>query len=192
MRLTALQARVGRASRRRSTKPMLTPDARKASFCDAREGLSQRSPETSSKTRNQSAQDRMRDSAAVAKLNQDNGLGRSVAETEGFRTLDRALQPYNGLANRRLQPLGHISVRLGHMPDAFALCKRQRGTDFATAALILRSLRAGGIPWALMSARPEASFETRRLAAPLLRMRGVVTLTSRAARTKPCAPPRPS
>ena len=28
----------------------------------------------------------------------------------GIRTLDRALQPYNGLANRRLQPLGHISV----------------------------------------------------------------------------------
>lgn len=38
-----------------------------------------------------------------------------VAETKGggdrgIRTLDRALQPYNGLANRRLQPLGHISV----------------------------------------------------------------------------------
>src|SRR3982074_3624726 len=28
----------------------------------------------------------------------------------GIRTLDRALQPYNGLANRRLQPLGHVSV----------------------------------------------------------------------------------
>jgi hypothetical protein len=27
----------------------------------------------------------------------------------GIRTLDRALQPYNGLANRRLQPLGHLS-----------------------------------------------------------------------------------
>jgi hypothetical protein len=30
----------------------------------------------------------------------------------GIRTLDRALQPYNGLANRRLQPLGHISAHL--------------------------------------------------------------------------------
>ena len=29
----------------------------------------------------------------------------------GIRTLDRALQPYNGLANRRLQPLGHSSMR---------------------------------------------------------------------------------
>ena len=29
----------------------------------------------------------------------------------GIRTLDRALQPYNGLANRRLQPLGHVSTR---------------------------------------------------------------------------------
>src|SRR3984893_5269720 len=28
----------------------------------------------------------------------------------GIRTLDRALPPYNGLANRRLQPLGHVSV----------------------------------------------------------------------------------
>jgi hypothetical protein len=27
----------------------------------------------------------------------------------GIRTLDRAFQPYNGLANRRLQPLGHLS-----------------------------------------------------------------------------------
>lgn len=27
----------------------------------------------------------------------------------GIRTLDRPLQAYNGLANRRLQPLGHVS-----------------------------------------------------------------------------------
>jgi hypothetical protein len=27
----------------------------------------------------------------------------------GIRTPDRAFQPYNGLANRRLQPLGHLS-----------------------------------------------------------------------------------
>jgi hypothetical protein len=42
----------------------------------------------------------------------------------GIRTLDRALQPYNGLANRRLQPLGHSSVR-ADMPDAGASRKRQ-------------------------------------------------------------------
>jgi hypothetical protein len=29
----------------------------------------------------------------------------------GIRTLDTALQPYNGLANRRLQPLGHSSIQ---------------------------------------------------------------------------------
>ena len=29
----------------------------------------------------------------------------------GIRTLDTALRPYNGLANRRLQPLGHVSGR---------------------------------------------------------------------------------
>src|SRR5688572_9550035 len=27
----------------------------------------------------------------------------------GIRTLDTGLSPYNGLANRRLQPLGHVS-----------------------------------------------------------------------------------
>ena len=42
----------------------------------------------------------------------------------GIRTLDRALQPYNGLANRRLQPLGHISGQ-ADMPDAGASRKRQ-------------------------------------------------------------------
>jgi hypothetical protein len=42
----------------------------------------------------------------------------------GIRTLDRALQPYNGLANRRLQPLGHSSVR-ADMPDASVPRKRQ-------------------------------------------------------------------
>jgi hypothetical protein len=42
----------------------------------------------------------------------------------GIRTLDRALQPYNGLANRRLQPLGHSSIR-ADMPDTGASRKRQ-------------------------------------------------------------------
>jgi hypothetical protein len=42
----------------------------------------------------------------------------------GIRTLDRALQPYNGLANRRLQPLGHSSGK-ADMPDAGASRKRQ-------------------------------------------------------------------
>src|SRR5882724_9293690 len=42
----------------------------------------------------------------------------------GIRTLDRALQPYNGLANRRLQPLGHSSVK-ADMPDVGASRKRQ-------------------------------------------------------------------
>jgi hypothetical protein len=41
----------------------------------------------------------------------------------GIRTLDRALQPYNGLANRRLQPLGHVSGS-ADMPDASASRKQ--------------------------------------------------------------------
>ena len=36
-------------------------------------------------------------------------LVRHAGGDGGIRTLDRALQPYNGLANRRLQPLGHVS-----------------------------------------------------------------------------------
>jgi hypothetical protein len=46
----------------------------------------------------------------------------------GIRTLDRALQPYNGLANRRLQPLGHISGK-ADMPDAGATRKRRFAAD---------------------------------------------------------------
>ena len=30
----------------------------------------------------------------------------------GIRTLDTNINPYNGLANRRLQPLGHSSILL--------------------------------------------------------------------------------
>ena len=42
----------------------------------------------------------------------------------GIRTLDRPLQAYNGLANRRLQPLGHSSTS-ADMPDAGPSRKRQ-------------------------------------------------------------------
>jgi hypothetical protein len=44
----------------------------------------------------------------------------------GIRTLDRPLQAYNGLANRRLQPLGHISSQ-ADMPEVAATRKRQLG-----------------------------------------------------------------
>lgn len=54
----------------------------------------------------------------------------------GIRTLDRALQPYNGLANRRLQPLGHVSGPVG-MPDVARSRKRQIAGD-------LKSSQAGG------------------------------------------------
>src|SRR5271165_3169297 len=54
----------------------------------------------------------------------------------GIRTLDRALQPYNGLANRRLQPLGHVSRRNArrdicptHPPIASAWRRAWRGLD---------------------------------------------------------------
>jgi hypothetical protein len=47
----------------------------------------------------------------------------------GIRTLDRALQPYNGLANRRLQPLGHSSIVTN---QALSLSVRWLKPQFAT------------------------------------------------------------
>src|SRR5262245_11489171 len=57
----------------------------------------------------------------------------------GIRTLDRPLQAYNGLANRRLQPLGHVSGS-ADMPDARASRKRQiqRTPDCAPASAARR------------------------------------------------------
>jgi hypothetical protein len=61
----------------------------------------------------------------------------------GIRTLDRPLQAYNGLANRRLQPLGHVSSS-ADMPDARAGRKRQiqaiSGCALASAARDLITL----------------------------------------------------
>ena len=50
------------------------------------------------------AEDERRDGGAFARLFDDqvHGVG-------GIRTPDRGFHPYNGLANRRLQPLGHHS-----------------------------------------------------------------------------------
>ncbi len=46
------------------------------------------------------------------------GLNTSGGEG-GIRTLDTGVSPYNGLANRRLQPLGHLSgVRNYSLPRA--------------------------------------------------------------------------
>jgi hypothetical protein len=42
------------------------------------------------------------ESALLEGLTQSGGEG-------GIRTPDRGVSPYNGLANRRLQPLGHLS-----------------------------------------------------------------------------------
>ena len=39
-----------------------------------------------------------------------NEYGDKTGGEAGIRTLGRSLSPYNGLANRRLQPLGHLTV----------------------------------------------------------------------------------
>ena len=41
-----------------------------------------------------------------------NKSGQEIGGEAGIRTLGRALRPYNGLANRRLQPLGHLTASL--------------------------------------------------------------------------------
>jgi hypothetical protein len=41
----------------------------------------------------------------------------------GIRTLDTAFRPYNGLANRRLQPLGHLTVKIFRTISASAVGK---------------------------------------------------------------------
>jgi hypothetical protein len=39
-------------------------------------------------------------------------MRRTTGGEAGIRTLGTGLSPYNGLANRRLQPLGHLTLRL--------------------------------------------------------------------------------
>jgi hypothetical protein len=55
--------------------------------------------------------------------------GKGVGGAGGIRTLDTALQPYNGLANRRLQPLGHSSIQ-NFSPERLRL-KVREGRPFA-------------------------------------------------------------
>ena len=64
------------------------------------------------------------DASGITDMQIINRLIGQAGGAGGIRTLDRALQPYNGLANRRLQPLGHSSVKVD-MPDAGASRKRQ-------------------------------------------------------------------
>jgi hypothetical protein len=67
-----------------------------------------------------------------------------IAETAGgdggIRTLDRALQPYNGLANRRLQPLGHVSGRAEQCPS------RDRKARQASSRLRTRPRKLSPLP----------------------------------------------
>ncbi len=47
-----------------------------------------------------------------------------------IRTLDTGLTPYNGLANRRLQPLGHVSNYNSGVPES-RKCRLLRGANQA-------------------------------------------------------------
>src|SRR5215471_4130326 len=54
----------------------------------------------------------------------------------GIRTPDRGVSPYNGLANRRLQPLGHLSVRFNkRVLNILALCPSVHLPDYCWTLL---------------------------------------------------------
>jgi hypothetical protein len=79
----------------------------------------------------------------------------------GIRTLDRALQPYNGLANRRLQPLGHVSgvesieiLEISLLSRGiWRICRGLVKNQVAALAAGLRS------PCARQSRKPACSFD---------------------------------
>jgi hypothetical protein len=78
----------------------------------------------------------------------------------GIRTLGRAFGPYNGLANRRLQPLGHLTANCKytarkHLPDRTFLTLPTTG--FQTAAFIEFDRKKG----AHFAVRDEPSGHTR-------------------------------
>src|SRR5438270_10664498 len=50
----------------------------------------------------------------------------------GIRTPDRGISPYNGLANRRLQPLGHLSSRCGNSQFADGSATPTSRIEFGT------------------------------------------------------------
>ena len=50
-----------------------------------------------------------RRSFAEASAKANEGVAKANGGKGGIRTLDTDLNPYNGLANRCLQPLGHLS-----------------------------------------------------------------------------------
>ena len=86
---------------------------------------------------------------AAAEIGYGSRLRSRCGGAGGIRTLDRALQPYNGLANRRLQPLGHSSVRPICPTQGRAASGRFQSTEFpaiwtARAEAKQRNPRTGG------------------------------------------------
>ena len=83
----------------------------------------------------------------------------------GIRTLDRALQPYNGLANRRLQPLGHVSGQ-ADMPDT-AVSRKRKIKGYATRVTRLPPCAparfSGAIPPLPLAAPSVPRFQHRRI-----------------------------
>jgi hypothetical protein len=81
----------------------------------------------------------------------------------GIRTLDRALQPYNGLANRRLQPLGHVSGQ-ADMPDTAP--SRKRPISFRANSPVRINLVAYGCASGSRFPAPVRAAELRHLKRP--------------------------
>jgi hypothetical protein len=107
----------------------------------------------------------------------------------GIRTLDRALQPYNGLANRRLQPLGHISgstryARRGGEPQA---------PDYVASIAAPGFIPGRTVPSASLAARVSQSPDRwatdldicREVVSRVVRFCGILSAPSRHAAPKP-------
>src|SRR5207244_11703894 len=57
----------------------------------------------------------------------------------GIQTLDTGFSPYNGLANRRLRPLGHLTARTSSIRSSCADADFESGRRLGTSRLRLSS-----------------------------------------------------
>ena len=69
------------------------------------------------------------------------GLQKLSGGEAGIRTLGRGLCPFNGLANRRLQPLGHLTASAVREPAGAG-----RNTDYIPMSPVVRPPRSGRAP----------------------------------------------
>ena len=91
-------------------------------------------------------------SGCICAARDDRGTWERLHGEGGIRTPDKAFRPYNGLANRRLQPLGHLSqlprnnFTCGEQPNLAA--DQPTGERLRRRRLAGRASRSAGRPGA--------------------------------------------